>query len=150
MSAAERSAKYRAKNVDEYRKRKAEYAKTPEQRAARTEYMRKWRELNRDRHNETARISHAKNRSYESARKSHLLYMYGITVEQWEIKFAEQGGKCAICGKEPRKDSKKKWHVDHCHKTGKLRGILCNYCNPALAFYEKYKEKADDYLKTSW
>ncbi len=60
-----------------------------------------------------------------------LRQLYGITVEQYAVLNAKQNGVCAICGKpEPRK--KKRLHVDHCHRTGKIRGLLCGNCNTAI------------------
>ncbi len=55
----------------------------------------------------------------------------GITHEQRDQLLKEQGNKCACCGtKDP--GSVKGWHVDHCHKTDKIRGVLCATCNIAL------------------
>lgn len=42
-----------------------------------------------------------------------------------------QGGTCAIC-KSPDPKGKGKFHVDHCHSTGRVRGLLCHACNLAL------------------
>ena len=57
---------------------------------------------------------------------------FGLTSAQWDVLFFAQGRKCACCYSfEP--GSKKGWHVDHCHTTGKIRGILCQRCNLALA-----------------
>lgn len=62
---------------------------------------------------------------YENYR---LKVRYGITrKEYWEL-VAKQKGVCAICGKSDGK----KLHVDHCHKTKKIRGLLCGSCNRAL------------------
>jgi hypothetical protein len=55
------------------------------------------------------------------------LKKYNLTIKQRDILFKKQGGKCAICQKEP--GSMTAAHIDHCHKTGKVRGILCNVCN---------------------
>ncbi len=73
----------------------------------------------------------AKTREYQ--RKSHLKIAYGITPEQYEAMLFAQGGKCATCDRV-HVDSisgKERLHVDHCHDTGKVRGLLCHYCNIA-------------------
>ena len=55
---------------------------------------------------------------------------YGITLDEYEDLLTVQNNKCAICGTpEPTGYN---WHVDHCHKTGSVRGILCSKCNQAL------------------
>ena len=67
-------------------------------------------------------------RSRASARKAHLLKTYGITQEQFDAMFKAQGGRCAICrGKRPYL-----LPVDHDHKTGFTRGLLCKLCNGRL------------------
>lgn len=58
---------------------------------------------------------------------------YGITPEQFKNMLKSQGRRCAICLKKFNKP--KQTHVDHCHKTGKVRGILCHLCNAALGFF---------------
>lgn len=65
-------------------------------------------------------------------RESKLRTRFGISVEQFEAMEKEQGGLCAICKKRP--DGKRKTlFVDHCHVTGKVRGLLCNGCNTLIA-----------------
>lgn len=71
--------------------------------------------------------------------KAFLRYRYGITVKQFEDLVVSQQGKCAICVKilEINADGisrTKNVAVDHCHKTGKVRGLLCKNCNVALGF----------------
>src|SRR4051812_36828660 len=63
-------------------------------------------------------------------RKSHLKRTFGLTVEQYDEMLAAQGGGCAICRCPPREDSS--LHVDHDHRTGRVRGILCFRCNNAI------------------
>ena len=61
----------------------------------------------------------------------HYRRRYGITLEQRDAMLAAQGGGCAICGKPPV-PGKRGFHVDHCHQTGRVRGLLCSNCNTLL------------------
>lgn len=138
--------RYRLKNLEAYRKRKREWAKTPEQRKKRTEYMRLWREKNRGKHNQQARNSHIRNR-HKHADKNinrYLIKKYGITSEQKEQMFNSQNRKCLICKLTIEK--RRSIHVDHCHITGEIRGILCHMCNTKLGWYEKHAESIKNYL----
>ena len=51
---------------------------------------------------------------------------YGITAKEYEALFKRQGGVCAICGRPPKT---RRLHVDHCHRTKVVRGLLCFRCN---------------------
>lgn len=53
--------------------------------------------------------------------------MYGLTQEDYEKILNEQNYCCAICNN--KLDLGRLTHVDHCHKTNKVRGVLCNVCN---------------------
>jgi len=61
---------------------------------------------------------------------------YNISLDQWNELFVKQGGRCALCkrtegSKSPTK--KRRWlYVDHCHDTGRVRGLLCVKCNVAI------------------
>lgn len=143
--------RYRLKNLEEYRKRKAEYARSPEQREKRTEYMKKWREMNREKFNEICRQSHIRSRrkrSPEQRHDAHLRQTYGITRKQFLEMLEKQEGKCAICF-SPSARWKKQFHVDHCHKTEVVRGLLCNRCNPMLGWYETYQKQIAKYLSNA-
>lgn len=61
-------------------------------------------------------------------RKLHLDRTYGMTVEQYEALSAQQGGRCAGCLGTRRYNL----HVDHDHRTGLVRGLLCASCNKVL------------------
>jgi Recombination endonuclease VII len=65
-------------------------------------------------------------------RDKRLRYIYGISLEEYGAMLARQGGVCAICKKKP--DKGKVLFVDHCHVTGRVRGLLCGKCNSVLAF----------------
>lgn len=71
----------------------------------------------------------AKVRKYE--RKSKLKRLYGISAEEYDEMFKRQGGKCFICSGPP-KGRFNRLNVDHCHKTGKIRSLLCFPCNAAI------------------
>jgi Recombination endonuclease VII len=61
----------------------------------------------------------------------HLKRRYGISRADYAALLARQGGVCAICGKPPEKTL----CVDHCHSTGRIRGLLCRKCNFGLGCY---------------
>jgi hypothetical protein len=71
----------------------------------------------------------------------HLKTTYGITIDEYELILEAQGGVCAICGGGT---SKKHFAVDHNHKTGQVRGLLCARCNSGLA---KFMDKLENLLK---
>lgn len=79
------------------------------------------------------------------SRSQHLKKTYGITLEDYNELFLRQNEKCAICGKA-QTESNRRFGVDHDHRTGKIRGILCSGCNSALGYFERYKEKMQEYL----
>lgn len=67
---------------------------------------------------------------------------YGITVEQYDAMLAAQGGGCAICGDPPDGVGRAgvRLHVDHCHATNRVRGLLCNSCNNGLGRFRDRPE----------
>lgn len=83
---------------------------------------------------EKAYMSESKRRSYSGSPEStreHNLRKYGITTEQWNTLLEEQGKVCKIC-KSPDPGGRGRFHVDHNHRTGIIRGLLCHRCNTAL------------------
>lgn len=72
-----------------------------------------------------------------NVRNTELLKRYGITLAQWEALYAAQGEKCAVCRKGEGEKSQRYANlaVDHCHSSGRVRGLLCNACNRALGFF---------------
>lgn len=68
-----------------------------------------------------------------------LKYRYGITLEQHAAMIQAQGSKCAICASEFVGTP----HVDHCHATGKVRGMLCDRCNRGLGYFRDSPDALD-------
>lgn len=71
--------------------------------------------------------------------------LYGITKEQYTAMAALQNGVCLICKIKP-----KCLVIDHCHKTDKIRGLLCNLCNVGLGAFKdnsKFLIEASKYLE---
>ena len=97
---------------------------------------------------------HQNKEKYNKARRnSTLVRRYGITEDEYFEMFKNQKGKCKLCGtKKPRKGAT---HliVDHCHKTSKVRGLLCNDCNVLLGKLKDdivFIDKIKAYLKASF
>lgn len=63
-----------------------------------------------------------------TGRSRHLMDTYGITEDQYEYLLTKQQNRCIICDKH-QSELKKRLAVDHNHKTGEIRGLLCDYCN---------------------
>ena len=85
----------------------------------------------------------------EAKRAMHYKNRYGISIAEYDALFSSQNGNCKICGRS-QKDQKRKLAVDHDHKTGKVRGLLCDKCNKGLGQFEDNIElfqKAIEYLK---
>jgi formate dehydrogenase maturation protein FdhE len=68
-------------------------------------------------------------RTPESRQMWHLRMKYGLEITEYKRMFRQQKGRCAIC----HKPQKSRWlAVDHDHKTGKVRSLLCTRCNTIL------------------
>jgi hypothetical protein len=62
--------------------------------------------------------------------------VYGITLKEYENLYIKQNGMCAICHHPEPVKSRLFLAVDHDHKTGKVRGLLCSKCNMALGSFD--------------
>lgn len=103
----------------------------------------------RERYRETARKRLAKPGVKERLAEEQLARYYGLKPGEWEEIFETQGRRCAICRTDAPMN-RKGWHTDHCHVTGKVRGILCQPCNIGLGGFKDNPEglrAAADYLE---
>lgn len=62
------------------------------------------------------------------------LKKFGMIPELYEEMLNKQNNKCGICGTD-KPGGRGQWHIDHCHKTNKIRGLLCQKCNMALGMF---------------
>lgn len=101
-----------------------------------------WRETNREKMQEVARISYF-NRTLEK---------YNLTQDEYRDLLSSQKGLCAICYQPPtekRYQTSRPLCIDHDHKTGQVRGLLCGSCNRALGGFKdnpSVLESAKQYL----
>ncbi len=96
------------------------------------EYARKYRTEHRSEIIEKLKKYYSENKDIFAG--YNLKRHYGITKERYGIMLIEQGGVCAICG-GPSND-RGSYHVDHDHRTGIVRGLLCGGCNSGLGFFK--------------
>lgn len=69
---------------------------------------------------------------HEKAKMKSKVGAYGITLEEYKSLFKKQNNACAICRKTFT--SKKNTHIDHDHRTNKVRSLLCHHCNSVIGF----------------
>lgn len=121
------------------------------------EYHAKWYKKNKEKR--TAQIAeYQKTKPQEwrlsIGRKHHLKTRYTITPKEYEAKLISQDYCCAICGKDVADNIRGgipvALSVDHCHKSGSLRDLLCFSCNGGLGSFKdniEILQKAIDYLR---
>lgn len=110
---------------------RAEYRKRPHVKASRKDECRKQYQRNPD-----------------VQRRYWLKQHYGITLEQYNDLLVAQGGVCAICKGSHKFVSRwgtkvRHLHIDHCHKTKKVRGLLCHHCNSAIGHFRDKVENLE-------
>jgi hypothetical protein len=91
-----------------------------------------------------------KSRQYRKDHPDHWLKRYGLTREKFDTILAQQGGVCSIC-KGPPTGKHKTYQVDHDHRTGAVRGLVCHMCNMAIAYLRDRPDLAKSvaqYLET--
>lgn len=77
------------------------------------------------------------NKAEKSTRsREYILAKYGLTSADYDALLAAQDGMCWICRATDPSSGSGTWHVDHCHNTGKVRGLLCSRCNLGLGNFK--------------
>lgn len=84
-----------------------------------------------------AALREARKKDPERFRGYDLKRNFGISIEQYNEMLEAQEGVCFICGnpEDSKRHENQKLAVDHCHSTGKIRGLLCNRCNRGLGYF---------------
>ena len=136
LSNAEYQREYRARNREQLRAYDRERYRRSERRAQKARSRARTRSTKRaydakryiDPENKAALIS-------AESRRQRLRFT-GFTPEEFAGAIAKQGNACAVCG-EPFVVGKTRRApcADHCHKTGRKRGVLCRGCNLALGIF---------------
>lgn len=112
-----RSKRYYDANAEVLReKKRAEYQENGEELRGR---VKTWKENNPE-------------KRHEIERRAYLKKKYNITPEEYEHRLAQQGGVCACCGGDTPGGNSRYFHIDHCHQTEAIRGILCSRCNTGI------------------
>ena len=118
-----------------------------------TEYMRAWRARNKEKNAEyqkeynkeyrkknVEKLS-ANNKKWREENKeqdalvmlkARLKRKYNLSIDEYKTLIESQNNSCKVCGTHAKNNLKGKLYIDHCHTTGKVRGLLCMKCNSAL------------------
>lgn len=94
---------------------------------------------------------HKRPYNYEIDKDKKLQKSFGISYVEYLTMLEAQGGCCAICGTNST-GKRKAFAVDHCHDTGKIRGLLCSNCNTGIGNLRDnigLLERAIEYLRNT-
>jgi hypothetical protein len=85
----------------------------------------------------------------EATWKRHIKAKFGINENAYHDLVESQGNRCGICRTDSPSSKHGKWSIDHCHSTGKIRGLLCQSCNKGLGLFRDnvaFLQQAVQYL----
>lgn len=122
----ENHRKWRAAHKAEQQEYFRKYAESNKE--EKTEYLKKWYQDHREEELEKSKSRHKANP--ENRRNTVRKQLYGIEPDEYKVLYSNQDGKCAICKQPPK--STRSLCVDHDHKTGAVRGLLCDSCNGGI------------------
>jgi hypothetical protein len=95
----------------------------------------------------SANWKHGLSKTKEYDLNLHMKRNYGISMDDYNAMLEAQDGKCAICSCSPPNHHKKRLNIDHCHSTGKVRGLLCDACNRAIGLLKDSPELMANAIK---
>lgn len=121
---------YNLKNINKKRSQSLEYSKSHKN--EKQVYDKNYKLNNQDKVVKHRVIRKAAGKSYKEGRRSFIRRKYNMTLEDFDNMLILQDGKCKICGNSESKGKNKLLCIDHCHETGKVRGLLCHSCNTGI------------------
>jgi hypothetical protein len=101
---------------------------------------------------ESPNYIHGKSKTKDYELNFQMKRNYGISLDEYYKLVKKQNGVCAICKQKQRAGRKTRLSVDHCHTTGKVRGLLCDTCNRSIGLLKDnidVLQNAIQYLKQS-
>lgn len=135
---------YRENNLEYFQQKNKEYWQTK-----REYYTSKYEERRAD----PEKREHDNAVALKRSRETYLKRYYGLSEAELEAMNEAQDGKCKICGKaESGRTERGRLYIDHCHTTGRVRGLLCHQCNAGLGMFKDNVEfllAAVEYLKST-
>lgn len=134
ISAAKKQ-KYQATREKQHERNRENYVKNKERILG---YKKKHRDANKVVYAERKKVYRLKNPSQNRA--YNLKKKYGLTLEKYGEMFASQNGLCGICRKA---EETRYLAVDHCHETGRIRGLLCAKCNTTIGRFRDDPEQLE-------
>ncbi len=134
----EQQRQWRRANPEKTREYSKRYSKklTPAQREAKRLKEAQWRERNPERALQNSLGWRSENR--DKVRDLKLRIHYGIDLQDYGRMLESQNGVCAVCARpetQKQKGRVRALSVDHCHRTGKIRGLLCAGCNSGIGYF---------------
>jgi hypothetical protein len=134
LKSYQRKPKTHEQLEEKNRKRREQYATDPSHREKMRMEVKKWQAEN------------------PHKRKAQRLRQFDLTLDEFNAMLEAQSHGCAICGFSDRTDPKVFPVVDHCHTTGKVRGLLCMQCNQGIGKFKDAPKRlvaAAEYLTRS-
>jgi hypothetical protein len=92
----------------------------------------------------SANWKHGRSQTKEYDLELHMKRNYGLNFAEYDAMLESQKGLCAICSSPPPDHHKKRLNIDHCHASGRVRGLLCDACNRGIGLL---KDSPDLMLK---
>jgi len=139
--------KYYLENKEKLKEYQKKYVQSPKGKETKKKSRKKYSKSPKGKKSQKKWRKSPKGKSIDYA--NNIKQKYNLEIDDYNRMFNEQNGCCIICGVHQSKLTKR-LSIDHNHKTGKIRGLLCHKCNIGLGVFEdsiEILQKAIEYLK---